>query len=130
MANLDLLLQKIEKNYETKEKTETEEFTVGGNTFEVRTMTRKEKSDIMFSLETGYKTKDVVQIMIKPIYYCFNLKDLAVRAKDAGYIKNYYEVVEMLFDPIELFEIITYLFIKNGLNTDDAALEEISQIKK
>jgi hypothetical protein len=133
MANLDKLLRKIEKNYENNEQTETNEYTIGGETYEVRTMTRKEKSELMYSIkaqEGGYKIGDLIKLMIKPIYNCFNLKDLAVKAKDAGYIKSYYDVVEMLFEPMELMEITSYLFDTNGINTDKVALEELEDIKK
>jgi hypothetical protein len=133
MANLDKLLRKIEKNYENNEQTETNEYTIGGETYEVRTMTRKEKSELMYSIkaqEGGYKIGDLIKLMIKPIYNCFNLKELAVKAKDAGYIKSYYDVVEMLFEPMELMEITSYLFDTNGINTDKVALEELEDIKK
>ena len=133
MANLDKLLRKIEKNYENNEQTETNEYTIGGETYEVRTMTRKEKSELMYSIkaqEGGYKIGDLIKLMIKPSYNCFNLKELAVKAKDAGYIKSYYDVVEMLFEPMELMEIISYLFDTNGINTDKVALEELEDIKK
>jgi hypothetical protein len=133
MANLDKLLRKIEKNYENNEQTETNEYTIGGETYEVRTMTRKEKSELMYSIkaqEGGYKIGDLIKLMIKPIYNCFNLKELAVKAKDTGYIKSYYDVVEMLFEPMELMEITSYLFDTNGINTDKVALEELEDIKK
>lgn len=132
MANLDKLLKKIEKNYETNESTETHKYTIGGETYDVRTMTRKEKSELMYSLETkqDYKTGDLIKLMIKPIYYSFGLKDLAVKAKDAGYIKTYYDVVEMLFEPEELFEITAYIFEINNLANDKTAVEEIEDIKK
>ena len=51
MTNLDKLLKKIEKNYETSEATTTKEFTIGGETYEVRTMTRKEKSEFLYSMK-------------------------------------------------------------------------------
>ena len=133
MANLDKLLRKIEKVYENNEQTEFKEYKIGGEIYEVRTMTRKEKSEILYSLKAaqgGYNVGDLVKLMIKPIYNCFNLKDLAVKAKDAGYIKNYYDVVEMVFEPVELLEIVDFMFKSNGLDLTSAAIEEITDIKK
>ena len=133
MANLDKLLRKIEKVYENNEQTEFKEYKIGGEIYEVRTMTRKEKSEILYSLKAaqgGYNVGDLVKLMIKPIYNCFNLKDLAVKSKDAGYIKTYYEVVEMLFEPVELLEIVDFMFKSNGLDLTNAAMEEITEIKK
>lgn len=131
MANLDKLLRKIEKNTETDAKPEITEFKIGDETFEVRKLTRKEKSELMYSLEVGKSTKtgDLVKMMIKPIYNCFNLKDLAVKAKDAGYIKSYYDVVEMLFEPEEIFEIISYIFEINNL-ANEKDLEAVEDLKK
>ena len=133
MANLDKLLRKIEKNYENNEQTETKECKVGEETYEVRTMTRKEKSDLLYSLKAeqgGYKMGDLVKLMIKPIYNCFNLKELAIKAKDAGYIKAYYDVVEMLFEPIELMEIVAFMFEVNDLTAETAVMGELEDIKK
>lgn len=131
MANLDKLLRKIEQNAETEKEPEKTEYKIAGETFEVRNLTRKEKSELMYSLEVGKRLKagDMVKLMIKPIYNCFNLKDLAVKAKDAGYIKSYYDVVEMLFEPEEIFEIISYIFEVNHL-ADVQELEAIEDLKK
>lgn len=131
MANLDKLLRKIEKNTETDAKPEFTEFKIGDETFEVRKLTRKEKSELMYSLEVGKSTKtgDLVRLMIKPIYNCFNLKDLAIRAKEAGYIKTYYDVVETLFEPEQIFEIISYIFEINNL-ANEKDLEAVENLKK
>ena len=131
MANLDKLLRKIEKNTETDAKPEITEFKIGDETFEVRKLTRKEKSELMYSLEVGKSTKtgDLVRLMIKPIYNCFNLKDLAIRAKEAGYIKTYYDVVETLFEPEQIFEIISYIFEINNL-ANEKDLEAVEDLKK
>lgn len=131
MANLDKLLRKIEKNAEVGDLPEKENYKIADETFEVRKLTRKEKSELMYSLEVGKSPKagDLVKMMIKPIYNCFNLKDLAVKAKDAGYIKSYYDVVEMLFEPEEIFEIIGYIFEVNNL-VNIKELEAVEDLKK
>lgn len=131
MANLDKLLRKIEQNTEIDKEPERVEYKIADETFEVRKLTRREKSELMYSLEVGKSPKagDLVKLMIKPIYNCFNLKDLAVKAKDAGYIKTYYDVVEMLFEPEEIFEIIGFIFdINNLANIQD--LEAVEDLKK
>ena len=121
MTNLDKLLKKIEKNYETGDKTETREYSIGGETYEVRTMTRKEKSEFLYSMKAqkDMAVGEVVKMMIKPIYKSFNLAQLATKAKDAGYIKSYYDVIE----------ITGFLFEINNL-TSDTLVEEIDDIKK
>ena len=124
-------MRKIEKNTETDAKPETTEYKIAGETFEVRKLTRREKSDLMYSLEVGKSTKtgDLVKLMIKPIYNCFNLKELAIKAKEAGYIKSYYDVVETLFEPEQIFEIISYIFEINNL-ANEKDLEAIEDLKK
>ena len=131
MTNLDKLLKKIEKNYETGDKTETREYSIGGETYEVRTMTRKEKSEFLYSMKAqkDMAVGEVVKMMIKPIYKSFNLAQLATKAKDAGYIKSYYDVVEMLFEPEEIIEITGFLFELNKLSSDDV-INEVEDIKK
>ena len=131
MTNLDKLLKKIEKNYETSEKTTTKEYTVGGETYEVRTMTRKEKSEFLYSLKAqkDMEVGEIVKMMIKPIYKTFNLSQLATRAKESGYIKSYYDVVEMLFEPEEIIEITGFLFEMNKLSAETVN-QEVEDIKK
>lgn len=130
-TNLDKLLKKVEKNYETSENTEVREYSIGGETYEVRTMTRKEKSDFLYSMKANkdMEVGDIAKMMIKPIYKCFQLSQLATKAKDAGYIKSYYDIVEMLFEPEEIIEITGYLFEINKLSTD-TVIDEINDIKK
>lgn len=130
-TNLDKLLRKIETNYEKGDKTETREYSIGGETYEVRTMTRKEKSEFLYSMQAkkDMAVGEVVKMMIKPIYKSFGLSQLATKAKDAGYIKNFYDVVEMLFEPEEIMEITGFLFEINNL-TSDTLVEEIDDIKK
>lgn len=131
MTNLDKLLKKVEKNYETAEKTETKEFTIGGETYEVRTMTRKEKSEFLYSMKAqkDMDVGEIVKMMIKPIYKTFNLSALATRSKEMGYIKSYYDVVEMLFEPEEIIEITGFLFEMNKLSAE-TVIDEVEDIKK
>lgn len=135
-TNLDKLLRKVEKNYETGDKTETREYSIGGETYEVRTMTRKEKSAFLYNMRAkkDMALGEVISALIKPVYNCFGLSQLAVKAKEAGYIKNYYDVVEMLFEPEELMEIAGFLFEFNHIidkkDISDPMLEEIHEIKK
>lgn len=131
MANLDKLLKKIEKNSLDKDKQEKYDYTIGGETYEVLTMTRKQKADFIYKQklgQDGLNVGDLVKSLLPTIYYCFQLKDLAIKAKDAGYINSYYEVVETLFEPDELIEIVSHLVEKNGLGA--SAKEEIDELKK
>lgn len=131
-VNLDRLLKKVEKNYETQEQTETTEFTVGGETYEVRKMTRREKQEFIYSLKAKNEMSagEIAKPMIKIIYNTFGLSQLAVKAKEAGFIKSYYDVVEMLFEPEEILEIVAFLFELNNVseNTIEEAIEETKKL--
>lgn len=132
MANLDKLLRKIEQNKETENKTKTYPLEIAGEKFEVKTMTRKEKRDFVYAQEAGSANMtagDIVKKMKPFVYKSLNLSELAVKAKDEGYIKNYYDVVEALFEPEEILEIISFITTINGISSD-VINEEIEEIKK
>jgi hypothetical protein len=132
MANLDKLLRKIEKNKETENETKTFPLTIAGETFDVRTMTRKERRDFIYSQDANsstLKADDLVKKMKPFIYKALNLAPLAEKAKDAGYIKSYYDVVEELFEPTEIFEIIAFIMKINNI-TGEEPKEELEEIKK
>ena len=132
MANLDKLLRKIEKNKETENETKTYPLEIAGETFDVRTMTRKERRDFIYSQDANsdtLKADDLVKKMKPFIYKALNLAPLAEKAKDAGYIKSYYDVVEELFEPTEIFEIIAFIMKINNV-TGEEPKEEFEEIKK
>ena len=132
MANLDKLLRKIEKNKETENETKVFQLEIAGETFDVRTMTRKEKRDFIYSQDANsstLKADDLVKKMKPFIYKALNLGPLGEKAKDAGYIKSYYDVVEELFEPTEIFEIIAFIMKINNV-TGEEPKEELEEIKK
>ena len=132
MANLDKLLRKLEQNKENAEKTTTHKLTVAGETFDVRTMTRAEKRDFFYSQEAGktsFTAGDLIKKMKKTIYNCLNLNALAVKAKEDGLINSYYDVVEALFEPEELIEIIGFITEKSGISPNEPE-KEIEEVKK
>jgi len=132
MANLDKLLRKIEKNKETENETKTYELEVAGEKFDVRTMTRKERREFIYSQDANsstLKADDLVKKMKPFIYKALNLAPLAEKAKDEGYIKSYYDVVEALFEPTEIFEIIAFIMKINNI-TGEEPKEELEEIKK
>lgn len=132
MANLDKLLRKIEKNKETENETKTYPLEIAGETFDVRTMTRKERRDFIYSQDANSDTLnayDLVKKMKPFIYKALNLAPLAEKTKDAGYIKSYYDVVEELFEPTEIFEIIAFIMKINNI-TGEEPKEELEEIKK
>lgn len=54
--------------------------------------------------------------MAKPVIYkSFQLKEAAVEAKERGFIKSYYDVVDMLFEPPDIIKIIEFLLKANNL---------------
>ena len=132
MANLDKLLRKIEKNKETENETKTYELEVAGEKFDVRTMTRKERRDFIYSQDANsseLKADDLVKKMKPFIYKALNLSQLAEKAKDEGYIKSYYDVIEALFEPTDIFEIIAFIMKINNI-TGEEPKEELEEIKK
>ena len=132
MANLDKLLRKIEQNKATENEVKTYPLTIGGETFEVATMSKVEKRQFVYAQETNKTTLtvgDMVKKMKPFIYKSLNLKDLAVRAKDEGLINSFYDVVEALFEPEEIVEIIAFLAEINNVN-EKVVEDEINEIKK
>lgn len=132
MANLDKLLKKIELNKSNAEKTTTHELKIAGEVFEVRTMTRAEKREFIYAQDTGSSTMtagDIVKKMKRFIYNSLNLKDLAVKAKDAGLINAYYDVIEALFEPEQIIEIIAFITEINGI-TAQVVEDELEELKK
>lgn len=132
MANLDKLLKQIEKNKATENEIKTYPLTIAGETFDVKTMTRKEKRNFIYTQETSTKNMtagDIVKKMKPFVYSALDLAPLAARAKDAGYINSYYDVVEALFEPEQIIEIIGFLSDINDISEKDAT-EEIEALKK
>lgn len=125
MENLDKLLRKIEKNYSDKEKRESSTLTIKDNDYEVVTLTRSEKSDLFFSQTKELKTmKDIYKWLQPFIYKSLQLKPLALKAKEMGYINSYYEIIDMLFEVDEIAQIVKYIFKINNLeNYKDEVLD-------
>lgn len=132
MANLDKLLRQIEKNKEVGDEVKTYPLTIAGETFEVKTMTRKEKREFIYTQETNKKNLtvgDIVKKMKPFVYRALELAPLAVKAKDAGYINANFDVVEALFEPEQIIEIIGFITEINGISEKDVT-EEIEELKK
>lgn len=131
MANLDKLLRKIEKNTETENDIKTFPLKIAGEEFDVKTMTRREKRDFMYTQEANANltTGDVIKKMKPFIYRALDLAPLATKAKDAGYIKQNYDVIDALFEPSEVLQIINFLVKINNLIEDNGE-ELINDIKK
>ncbi|MCM1338914.1 MAG: hypothetical protein NC191_04525 [Muribaculaceae bacterium] len=134
MANLDKLLKRIEKNKETENETTLHELTIAGETFDVITLTRTERQSLKYTqtVKTNDLTVgDVVKKMKPVIYKSLQLAPLAAKAKEAGYINTYYDVVDVLFEPDEIIEIITFIMDINEIKTNDNSIvEEIEDLKK
>ena len=129
--NIDKLLKKVEKNALNKDKQEVKQFTVGGETFDVLTMTRKEKCDFIYSRDASKTDMNIGELVkwAKPyIYRALQLKDLAVKAINAGYIEKYHDVVDYLFEPTEILEIIAFITEINNMTMVQE--EELEEIKK
>jgi hypothetical protein len=132
MANLDKLLKKIEKNKETENDVKVHQLTIGDDTFDVKTMTRSEKRNFIYAQEAG-KTNmtagDIIKKMKPFVYKALDLKELAVKAKDAGFINSYHDVVEALFEPEQIIEIIAFITEINNISEKDIT-EDVEETKK
>lgn len=132
MANLDKLLKKIEKNKETENDVKVHQLTIGDDTFDVKTMTRSEKRNFIYAQEAG-KTNmtagDIIKKMKPFVYKALDLKELAVKAKDAGFINSYHDVVEALFEPEQIIEIIAFITEINNISERDIE-EDVEETKK
>ncbi len=135
MPNLDKLLKKIEKNKETENEVTTHQLTIADETFDVVTMTRREKRRFVYALE-GKKDITAGEIVDKTrpyIYSALGLSELAVKAKEAGYIETFQEVIDVLFEPDEVLEIVAFIRDINGISKDEAdkaITDEVEEIKK
>lgn len=132
MANLDKLLKKIEKNKETENDVKVHQLTIGDDTFDVKTMTRSEKRNFIYAQEAGKANMtagDIIKKMKPFVYKALDLKELAVKAKDAGYINSYYDVVEALFEPEQIIEIIAFITEINNISEKDIE-EDVEETKK
>lgn len=132
MANLDKLLKKIEKNKENSEKTVNHELTIAGETYTIRTLTRREKNEYLYSQEVGQSKMTVGDyvIRVKPYIYrsVVELKSLAERAKEANLIKSYYDVIDATFEPEEIMTLVNFIEKINKIN--EADVDEVEELKK
>lgn len=130
--NLDKLLKKIELNKNSENDQKTYPLTIGGETYEVKTLTRAKKREFFYMNEIGktnLKIGDVVKQSIPFIYNSLNLAQLAERAKQDKLIVKYYDIVELLFEPDEIIQIITFMTEINGISEKQAD-EDVEAIKK
>lgn len=110
--NLDKLIKKIEINKQTKDEQKTYTLTIGGETYEVKTLTRERKRDYLYSNEIGKTNLTVGELVKKSIpyiYHSLNLGQLAERAKADKLIVRNFDIVELLFEPAEIVEIIGFI---------------------
>ena len=130
--NLDKLLKKLELNKANENEQKTYPLTIGGETYEVKTLTRAKKREFFYMNEIGktnLKVGDIVKQSIPFIYHSLNLAPLAERAKQDKLIVKYYDIVELLFEPDEIVQIIAFMTEINGISEKQAD-EEVEAIKK
>ena len=130
MENIEKLLKKIEFNYHNKDKKETAEFKINDETYNVLLLNRSEKANLIFSRQNGEfnNLKEIYEWLKPVIYKSFQLKEAAVEAKERGFIKSYYDVVDMLFEPPDIIKIIEFLLKANNLQ--NFKYEELAFEKK
>ena len=130
--NLDKLLKKLEINKSTENEQKVYLLEIGGETYEVKTLTRAKKREFLYMNEIGQgklKIGEIVKRAIPFIYQSLGLAPLAERAKQEKLIVKYYDVVELLFEPDEIVQIIAFITEINNLS-EAKVEEEVEEIKK
>ena len=128
MENLEKMLKRVEKNFLEKNERKKVEYTYKDMSFEVLTFNRAEKAELLFSWVGGeYNLKDVYMWLKPWIYKAFQLKDIAVKAKEEGYIKTYYEVIDYLFDPEDIPKIMEFIAKINDMKN---ITKEVNELQK
>lgn len=131
--NLDKLLKKIELNKQTENEVKTYPLTIGGETYQIRTLTRAKKREFLYMNEIGKSNLTIGDIVKKSIPYIYQsiegIKDLAERAKQEKLIVKYYDVIEYLFEPDEIVEIVGFMTDINNISEKqmEADIEEIKK---
>lgn len=128
--NLNDLLKKIEEKSAAKDETKSYELVVNGETYNVRTLTRSEKRDMFYSrkIKNESTVGDVVKWAIPYIYKSLQLAQAAQAAKDEKYITRFHDIVEMIFEPDEIIDIIAFITDINNISQDSK--EVVPDIKK
>ena len=127
MENLDKYLKKIEENLNYK----TSEYEIKieslGETMKIRTLTLAEQRDWYNSMPIG--GSKVVgdftnnKTMRKIVYNVMNLKEIAVAAKEKGLINSYYDVLDYLFTPEEIADILSN--IQDHIKVDNTRVDDL-----
>lgn len=131
--NLDKLLKKIELNKQTENEVKTYPLTIGDETYQIRTLTRAKKREFLYMNEIGKSNLTIGDIVKKSIPYIYQsiegIKDLAERAKQEKLIVKYYDVIEYLFEPDEIVEIVGFMTDINNISEKqmEADIEEIKK---
>lgn len=134
--NLDKLLKKLELNKNNENEQKTYPLEISGETYDVKTLTRAKKREVMYTFfedtdaKTGYVSyAKVAKKMIPTIYYSLGLGSLAERAKQDKLIVKYYDVVELLFEPDEIMQIIAFIAEINDIQPKQME-EDVENLKK
>lgn len=131
--NLDKLLKKIELNKQTENEVKTFPLTIGEETYQIRTLTRAKKREFLYMNEIGKSNLTIGDIVKKSIPYIYQsiegIKDLAERAKQEKLIVKYYDVIEYLFEPDEIIEIVGFMTEINNISEKQME-EDVEEIKK
>nr|DAO32546.1 MAG TPA: hypothetical protein [Caudoviricetes sp.] len=131
--NLDKLLKKIELNKQSENEVKTFPLTIGDETYQIRTLTRAKKREFLYMNEIGKSNLTIGDIVKKSIPYIYQsiegIKDLAERAKQEKLIVKYYDVIEYLFEPDEIIEIVGFMTEINNISEKQME-EDVEEIKK
>ena len=128
MENFEKLLKRVEKNFLEKDERKKVEYTYKDMNFEVLTFNRAEKAELLFSWSGEEHNLKAAYNWMKPwIYKAFQLKELAIKAKEEGYIKTYYEVMDYLFDPEDIPIIIDFIAKINDMKN---MTKEVNELQK
>lgn len=131
--NLDRLLKKIERNKLSENEQKTFTLSVGGENYEIKTLTRVKKREFLYMNEIGRANLTIGDFVKKSIPYIYisvvGLKELAQKAKGNNLIVRYHDVVEYLFEPDEIIQIVAFMAEINNISPK-LVEEDVEDIKK
>lgn len=118
--NLHQLLLRVEANASKNEATKEYEIVIGEDTYKVRTLTREEKRSMIYSrrIKQEMTVGDIVKWAIPYIYKSLQLADVAQAARAKELIVKYHDIVELLFEPQQILEILEFISDINNLASE------------
>lgn len=128
-------IEKYLKIVEAEKNRPTEKHTIHikslDDDMEIRTLTHSERRNLIYAQRIKKVTVGdmLTPEMIRTIYSCMGLKEIAIPAKEKGLIQSYYDIIEFLFTPDDIADIILKIYEINGMSSADKIEDPVDEIK-